>query len=300
MMNILITGGTGFIGKPLCTSLVKHGHSLTVLSRRPELVPKLCGATVNAVDSLDALTAEMHFDAIINVAGEGIVDKRWSKQRKQQLLDSRIQTTNQLIAFISRARQKPSVLVSGSAIGFYGDQGDELLTENSQITTSDDFAHQLCVEWEQAARKASNEGVRVCLLRTGLVVGKGGGFLQRMLAPFKLRLGGRIGDGQQWMSWIHRNDLISMIDMLLNASDLNGIFNATTPNPVTNHEFTQTLAKVLRRPAVFPVPAIVLKLAMGEMASLLLGGQRVIPQRFLDHGYQFQFEHLESALSEVV
>lgn len=299
-MNILITGGTGFIGKPLCASLLKHGHLLTVLSRRPELVLKLCGDTVNAVDSLGTLTAEMHFDAIINLAGEGIADKRWSKQRKQQLLDSRIQTTNQMIAFISRAKQKPSVLVSGSAIGFYGDKGDELLTENSHITTSDDFAHQLCVEWEQAALKATDDGVRVCLLRTGLVVGNDGGFLQRMLTPFKLGLGGRIGDGQQWMSGVHRNDLIGMIDMLLTASDLNGVFNATAPNPVTNHAFTQTLAKVLKRPAVLTVPAIVLKLAMGEMASLLLGGQRVIPRRFLDHGYQFQFEHLESALSEVV
>lgn len=299
-MNILITGGTGFIGKPLCASLIKQGHSLTVLSRRSAHVPKLCGATVSAVSTLDSLTADTHFDAIINLAGEGIVDKRWSKQRKQQLLDSRIQTTNQLIDYISRAKQKPFVLINGSAIGFYGDTGDEVLTENSIASISNDFAHRLCVEWEQTAHKAADDGVRLCLLRTGLVVGKDGGFLQRMLTPFKLGLGGRIGHGQQWMSWIHRSDLIGMIEMLLDSSELAGIFNATAPNPVTNNEFSQTLARLLKRPALLPVPAIVLKVAMGEMSSLLLGGQRVIPKRFLDHGFQFQYGHLESALRETI
>lgn len=299
-MNILITGGTGFIGKSLCHILIQQGHSLTVLSRRPALVPELCGVSVSALDSLESLTIDTQFDAIINLAGEPIVEKRWSKQRKQQLLDSRIQTTNQLIDWVSRANIKPSVLVSGSAIGIYGNSGNELLDEYSNISVYEDFAQQLCFEWEKAAQKATDFGVRVCLLRTGLVIGKGGGFLQRMLTPFKLGLGGQIGDGQQWMSWIHRNDLIEMIVVLLNSNELSGAFNGTAPNPVTNKEFTQTLAKVLKRPALLPVPAFVLKLMMGEMSSLILGGQRVIPKRFFDDEFKFQFEHLESALKEAI
>ena len=299
-MNILITGGTGFIGRPLCESLTKQGHKLTMLSRRPHLVPKLCGETVIPIASLDELTPDMHFDAIINLAGEGIADKRWSYQRKLQLLDSRIKVTEQLVEFISTSQLKPALLISGSAIGFYGDQGDKELNETSPASALNDFAQTLCLEWERTALKASDSGMRVCLLRTGLVIGQDGGFLQRMLMPFKLGLGGRIGSGQQWMSWVHRNDLIRMIEVLLDSNKLTGVFNGTAPNPVRNNEFTQTLAKVLKKPAYFPIPALLLKVVMGEMSSLVLGGQRVIPQRFLDQGFQFEFEHLEAALREVI
>ncbi len=299
-MHILITGGTGFIGRPLCASLVKQGHSLTILSRRPHLVAELCSTAVNAIASLEELSEQIHFDAMINLAGEGIADKRWSDKRKQQLLDSRIKTTGQLLKLISRMKQKPTLLISGSAIGFYGDRGDEFLNESSPASAAGDFAQQLCLEWEGVAREASDYGVHVCILRIGLVIGQGGGFLHRMLLPFQFGLGGRIGNGQQWMSWIHRNDLIRMIEMLLNSSHLTGVFNATAPIPVTNKEFTRIFAKVLKRPACIPVPAITLKIGMGEMALLLLGGQRVIAQRFLDHGFKFEFEHLQSALSDVL
>ena len=297
-MKILITGGTGFIGGTLCNKLQKNGHHLTVLSRRPEQVPSLCGETVAAVNDLDKLDAEMPFDAIINLAGEGIAEARWTPKRKQILLDSRIKTTGQLIRFIEKAKKKPEVLISGSAIGFYGDKGNAALDENS--LPYDDFSHRLCAKWEETACEAETYGVRVCIVRTGLVIGKKGGFLKRMLLPFQLGLGGRLGDGGQWMSWIHRDDYIKILELLLNSPTLQGTFNATAPNPVTNDQFTRCLAKTLHRPAFIPVPAFVLNILLGELAELLLGGQRVFPKRIKDAGFEFTFETLEQALQDVL
>ena len=297
-MKILLTGGTGFIGQSLCAHLITQEHALTVLSRRPDKVSELCGKSVASINSINLLKPDDHFDAIINLAGEGIADARWTQQRKNQLLDSRVSVTHQLIDFVSTAERKPSVLISGSAIGYYGDQGDNILDEKGAFT--DDFPHQLCAAWEETAKRAFDYDVRTCLLRTGLVIGKDGGFLKRMLLPFKLGLGGRIGDGKQWMSWVHREDLIEMIDYLLTESDANGVFNGTAPHPVTNEEFAQCLAKLLNRPALLPVPTLILKLTLGEMSTLLLGGQRVIPQRFLDAEFQFHFKTLEVALCEAI
>jgi len=297
-MKILLTGGTGFIGQSLCARLITQGHTLTVLSRRPDKVPELCGKSVASISSIKLLKSDDHFDAIINLAGEGIADARWTQQRKNQLLDSRVGITHQLIDFVSIAESKPSVLISGSAVGYYGDQGDSILDEQGAFT--DDFPHQLCAAWEQTAKRAADYEVRTCLLRTGLVIGKDGGFLKRMLLPFKLGLGGRIGDGKQWMSWVHREDLIGMIEYLLTESNANGVFNGTAPQPVTNREFSQCLAKLLNRPALLPVPALVLKLALGEMSTLLLGGQRVLPQRFIDAEFRFHFNTLEAALCEAI
>lgn len=297
-MNILITGGTGFIGSRLCEKLLANGHQISVFSRRPEVVGKLRGQRINAVASLTNLPADDAFDAIINLAGEPIVKARWTDTRKQQLWDSRVETTNQLIDFIARATRKPSVLISGSAIGYYGDRGDIELDEDSDFV--EDFAHKLCAGWEQAAFKANDHGVRVGILRIGLVIGRGGGFLQPMLMPFRLGLGGKIGDGNQWMSWIHRKDLIAMIETVLQSDQLQGVFNATAPQPVTNNTFSQTLAKLLKRPAFLPVPAVLLKVAMGEMAVLLLGGQKVSPKRFLAEQFDFRFATLESALRDAL
>lgn len=297
-MKILITGGTGFIGKQLCRFLLDKNHTLTVLSRNPIKVPLLCGESVQAIDKIDQLTSSDSFDAIINLAGEGIADARWTETRKQILLDSRINTTKQLIAYIERADKKPEVLISGSAVGYYGNQGSEILNEKS--TPREEFSHQLCAEWEAAALKAEKISVRVCIIRTGLVIGNDGGFLQRLLLPFKLGLGGPMSDGKQWMSWIHRTDFIAIIDTLLELKILQGIFNGTSPEPVTNAEFSQTLGKVLNRPAFLPVPAFVLKILLGEMAELLLGGQRVLPVQIEKTGFKFQFKTLEQALSDVV
>lgn len=298
-MNILLTGGTGFIGRKLCHSLLKKGHELTVLSRRPEKVPYLCGEQVQTINDLEKLSAIEHFEVIINLAGEGIADARWSNKRKQTLLDSRIKITEQLNTFINKAKQKPSVLISGSAVGYYGNQGSKILTENSKAI-NDGFAHQLCEQWEATAKKAENLGVRVCILRTGLVIGNDGGFLQKMLPAFKLGLGGKIGNGQQWMPWIHRTDLIQIIEKMMDSANMHGPYNASAPNPVTNQEFTCCLAKKLHRPAILPVPAPVLKLSMGEMADLLLGGQRVIPSRLQEINFQFQFNTLDEALDDVL
>ena len=295
-MRILITGGTGFIGSQLCKSLLSRGDSITILSRRPaEMVTAMCGQQIAAIDNLICLIPSDHFEVIINLSGEPIADSRWSPGRKQKLRDSRIKVTEQLIDFVAIAEQKPDILISGSAIGYYGNQDDRILDEDSGFV--EDFGHRLCAEWEQTAMQASNYGVRVCILRTGLVIGENGGFLKRMIFPFKLGLGGRIGNGKQWMSWIHRNDLIAMIEYLIDTPRLHGIFNGTAPNPVTNSEFTRRLAAVLNRPAMLPIPAFVLKLMLGEMSTLLLGGQRVLPKRFQAEKFVFEFENLDQALS---
>ncbi len=298
MAHILITGGTGFIGRALCKDLLDKKHDITVLSRTPDKVSSVCGQQAKAIGSLDDIPKGTPVDAIINLAGAPIADARWTLKRKIRLLSSRITTTRQILDLIDRLEMKPEVLVSASAVGYYGDQGDTMLDEESGY--KDDFAHQLCAEWERTARQAEAYSVRVCLLRIGLVIGPDGGFLKKMILPFKLGLGGRLGNGKQWMSWVHRDDLINMLLMLLERPALSGTFNGTAPNPVTNREFTQTLAKCLHRPAFLPVPAPLLKLALGEMSILLLGGQRVIPKRFQAERFDFRFETLDHALDDVL
>jgi uncharacterized protein (TIGR01777 family) len=297
-MRILITGGTGLIGRQLCTALLAQGHELTVLSRRPETVASKCGENVRAMASLDAWTPELAFDAVINLAGEPIVDAYWSDKRKQVLLDSRVALTQMLVQHIASAQQKPTVLLSGSAVGYYGNGGDTVLDE--AMAAGHDFPAELCAAWESAARAAEQSGVRVCLLRTGLVLSKRGGLLGRMLLPFKLALGARLGDGKQWMSWVHINDYVAMVLQMLNDASLNGVFNMTAPAPVTNAEFTQTLAQTLHRPALFIAPSFALKLALGERACLLLEGQRVLPKRLESSGFQFSHPQLEGALQELL
>jgi uncharacterized protein len=297
-MRILITGATGFIGRTLCHELRLQGHQLTVLARQPERVAALCGPDIATFRSLTEWSPELHFDAVINLAGEPIMARRWSAARKQVLWDSRVTLTAQLVERMAAARSKPAVLISGSAIGIYGDQGDTELDETSPCGCG--FSAELCLAWEQAAGKAEPLGVRVCLLRTGLVIGNNGGFLAQMLPPFKLGLGGRIGDGRQWMSWIHLVDHVTLTRFLLEAPEARGAFNATAPQPVTNAEFTRQLAQALHRPAVLPLPAWLLKLGAGEMAELLLGSQRVLPRKAVASGFEFAYPNLEPALREVL
>ncbi len=297
-MNILITGGTGFIGRTLCPALLSAGHSVTVYSRCRDKVTSILGNEVRPLDALSDLSADDHFDAIINFAGAPIFDRKWTNERKRVLMESRIGTTQQLLEYIIRAKTKPSVLLSGSAIGFYGDQGDTVLDESA--VGKDDFGHRLCAAWEDEAGAAEMHGVRVCLLRTGLVIGKNGGFLKPMILPYKLGLGGKLGTGSQWMPWIHIDDYVAICQYLLNNSALEGIFNLTAPHPVTNREFTRTLAKQLNRPAFLSIPSWFLKLILGEMAELLLGSQRVIPKRLMDSNFKFRHATLESALADVL
>lgn len=297
-MNILITGGTGFIGSALVANLSQQGHNITVLSRNTNSVAKICGTGVNAVGSLKELTPEDSWQVVINLAGAPIFDRRWTAGRKQLIRDSRIKLTGELVVYIAGMAVKPELLISGSAIGYYGSQGDVILTEQS--ATIEDFSQQLCRDWENTALEAEQFGVRVCLMRTGLVIANGGGILQRMLAPFRLGLGGRLGDGKQWMSWVHRQDWIAIAQTMIADASMRGAYNATAPNPVTNSEFTKVLAHHLNRPTLLPVPAWLLKMLLGEMSELVLGSQRVMPERLLAAGYTFQYPDLRSALSEAL
>lgn len=297
-MRILITGGTGLIGRRLCKVLSAAGHKLTVLSRRPAMVSSLCGPQVEALASLDAILPEQHWDAVINLAGEPIVDRRWTDRRRQVLRASRIALTEQLVARLSTATHKPAVLLSGSAIGVYGDGGAHWLDENAPA--GGDFGAQLCADWEAAALRARESGIRVCLLRTALVLAEDGGMLQKMRLPFSLGLGARIGDGRQWMSWIHIADYVAIVLRLLEQEGASGAYNMAAPQPVTNAEFTQELAGVLHRPAFFVAPGWLLRLALGEAADLLLGGQRVSSGRVAALPYRFQYPDLRAALTALL
>ncbi len=296
-MNILITGGTGFIGHALVNSLLKEGHKVTVLSRTPDSVNKIIGNKLTTLSNLDQLNSEHSFQVIINLAGAPIFDNHWSETRKKVIRDSRIKLTEQLLAYIERAGVKPELLISGSAIGYYGDQGNSVLNEASPVHP--DFSQRLCADWESTAQQAERFGVRVCLIRTGLVLAYDGGLLQRMLRPFNLGLGGTLGNGQQWMSWIHRDDWISIAKTMINNQTMQGAYNATAPHPVTNSAFTKILAQHLKRPALLPLPAWLLKLLLGERSDLVLASQRVLPERLLAEGFSFQYPELLSALTEI-
>ena len=296
-MRIFITGGTGLIGRALCRALRAAGHELTVLSRHPETVAAKCGAGVEAMRTLADWTPQFAFDAVINLAGEPIVDAYWSARRKQVLWDSRVTLTGELVRRINLAEHKPAVLLSGSAVGYYGDRGDTVLDENAASGTG--FSAELCQSWERAALGAEKQNVRVCLLRTSPVLSREGGLLGKMLLPFKLGLGARLGDGRQWMSWIHIEDYVALVLRLLQDAGARGPFNMAAPEPATNREFTAALAQAVQRPAWFVAPAFLLRLGMGERASLMLEGQRAVPGKFVAAGHVFRFPHLADALRDV-
>lgn len=297
-MNYLITGGTGLIGTRLCQKLQAAGHTVIVLSRSRDKVHRRCGLSAVAITSLNEIGHNEQVDVIINLAGASIADARWSKHRKQILEQSRIGITEQLVDWIAKRDKKPLALISGSAVGWYGDQQDRLINEQSSF--NDEYAHRLCERWEQAALKARDFGVRVSIVRTGLVLAADGGFLQRLLLPFKLGLGGPVSDGQQYMPWIHLEDIANLFIFLSKQPQAEGAFNGTAPVPVTNAEFSRSLAQKLHRPAFMMVPACVLKLALGEMSQLLLGGQRAQPEKARAAGFQFEYTDLKSALDNVL
>jgi uncharacterized protein (TIGR01777 family) len=294
VVHVLITGGSGFIGSALCRSLIADAQRVTVLTRnvaraRPRLPP--------AVALSEDLDAVRDVDAIVNLAGENLA-QRWTDARKREFVDSRIGTTRRLLGWIAAQPRRPRVLVSGSAIGWYGKRGDEALAEDA--APGDDFGARLCRDWEAAAAKAEALGVRVCVSRTGVVLDRDGGALKRMLLPFRLGLGGPIGAGMQWMSWIARSDLVALIRRLLADDAARGAWNATAPEPVTNAQFARALARCLHRPALLPTPAFALRLAFGEMADMLLTGQRVMPARALAAGFAFAQPRLDRALASLL
>lgn len=295
-MNILITGGTGFIGSNLCARLLQRKYHLTVLTRNPEKIK----GNIKAITELDQIKDQVNFDIVINLAGEPIADKRWSKTQKQRIINSRLITTQKLIDYFKTAATKPNLLISGSAIGYYG-VGESNVDISEDSLGDDSFSSQLCQQWEAAALAANQLGIRTCLIRTGIVLGSGGGALQKMLLPFKLGLGGRIGRGNQWMSWIHRDDLIGIILYCIDHNAVSGAVNGTAPNPVTNAVFTKTLGKVLNRPTLLPMPGLVVKLLMGQMGEeLLLAGKKVLPVKITREGYVFKYTHLVEALLNAV
>jgi len=297
--SILITGATGFIGVPLCGELQARGAKLTVLTRDAERARRCLGSDITALTQLDQLSPDEPPHTLINLAGEPLASGRWSAARKEEFRRSRIGTTEALWQWFDRQGQYPQRLISGSAIGYYGDSGDQPVTEQAEPGSG--FAAELCRDWEASALRFADQDSRVTLLRTGIVLGQGGGALQSMLLPFKMGLGGRLGSGRQWMSWIHRDDIVALILYCLEKPELTGPVNATAPNPVTNRDFTRTLAQTLRRPSLFPAPAFMLRLLMADMADeLLLASQRVLPRVALDSGFEFRYPELAPALQSIL
>lgn len=295
-MHVLITGGSGFIGTALCRALLARGDGLTVLTRSAARAGARLPAAVCCIENLAHAAPA---DAVVNLAGENLGDGRWSAARKQRFVDSRVQTTRRLIDWMQTG-QRPQVLVSGSAIGWYGARGDEELGENAPPGRPNEFSAQLCRAWEAEALQAEALGVRTCLLRIGIVLERDGGSLQQMLLPFRMGLGGVMGSGAQWMSWIHRDDLVGLILWLIDTPQAQGAYNGTAPQPVRHREFVRTLARTLHRPAFMPLPAPALRLLLGEMAGLVLEGQRVLPRRALRGGYAFRYPDLASALGAIL
>ena len=303
-MRIVIAGGTGFLGGPLAEVYAEEGHDVVVLTRRLPAgearhdsgtgVPGITrvGWKPDGQGGPWAATLD-GADAVINLAGEGIGDRRWTPQRKAQLRDSRIIPTRSLAAAIRASAVPPKVLVSASGVGYYGASGDEPKTEDSPA--GDDFLAHVCEDWEGEALGAVSPATRVVVTRTGVVLERAGGALTQMMRPFQLFVGGPIGSGRQYISWIHRHDWIEMLRWIVQTPEVTGPINATSPEPVTNREFARALGLALRRPGFVPAPAFVLKLALGEMASLALTGQRVLPARVQALGYHFRYPHLGQA-----
>ena len=301
-MKVLVAGATGFIGKELLKWLSEKGYEIVLLTRNPDSarfrIPIHCETIVwDPFENTIPSSALKGVDAVINLAGENIANGRWSPDRKRKLIESRVLSVRRLIDVMTHMDQKPKAFISASAIGFYGDRGDEQLRETD--SKGQGFLSDVCQAWEQEIFKAKDIGVRTVAYRMGMVLGHDGGALEKMLPPFKLGVGGRLGSGSQWMSWIHIKDLVAMLIYAIENPSIDGIYNAVSPNPLRNKEFTKTLGQVLKRPTFFPVPIIFLKMILGELSELIHGSQRVIAGKISGAGFEFKYPQLEEALREV-
>ncbi|MBI4000026.1 MAG: TIGR01777 family protein [Candidatus Omnitrophica bacterium] len=300
-MKIVVTGATGFIGRSLTEALTKRGNEIIILSRRTISASdnsKIRYVRWNPEDSSSIVSEIDGIDAVINLAGEPIVGKRWSQKQKGKILSSRVNATQIIANSIRKAVNKPKVLINASAVGFYGSRQNELLAEDAR--SGDGFLAETCKAWEAHAIRVKDFDVRVVWLRTGIVLDKSGGALKMMLPPFKMFLGGWLGNGNQWMSWIAREDLIRLILFCLDHPAAKGPINAVAPQPVTNKAFSFVLAQVLKRPCLMPVPAFALKILLGEMSEMLLTGQRVIPQKAGELGFSFHYPEIRHALETIL
>ena len=302
-MKIAIAGGTGFLGRALADRLSAAGHDLVVLTRADAppapLPPRARAVTWNPDGRTGAWSAAIDgADAVVNLAGESIAARRWSQAHKRRVLESRLDATRSLAAAIRAAARPPAVFVSGSAVGYYGPRGDEVVTE--ETAAGNDFLARVSVQWETEAASAAGTRTRVACIRTGLVLSTEGGALPRMLLPFKLGAGGPAGSGRQYWPWIHRDDWVALVEWTIGTSAASGAVNATAPNPVTNKEFARALGRALHRPAFMPAPAFALRLALGEMAdALLLSGQRAVPAKAERLGFSFRYPRVDEALASL-
>lgn len=297
-MKYLITGGTGFIGSKLVSVLLDAGHEVTVLSRKSSQLDH----RYTLINDLASIPKTEEIDVIINLAGKPI-DCRWTKTNKQKLIDSRLSITADLIALIDRLPYKPRVLISASAVGYYGPGHDgnkphTAIDESSPPLSS--FTHDLCQQWENEASKAGQYGVRVCIMRLGVVLGKGGGYIKKVSLPFRLGLGGKLGHGKQTFPWIHIDDVVSGIFYLIHNKQCHGAYNFVAPRPITNAGMTAELGKTLKRPTLFTLPSFLIRTIFGEMGeALLLKGNAIIPKRLLEDGYDFKYDEIDSALENI-
>ena len=306
-MRVIITGGTGLIGRKLAASLAGDHHEVIVLSRNPVHTRGLPRGV--QVVGWDARTPQGwgHLvdgaDAIVNLAGEsiagtGFIPSRWTEARKQRILQSRLDAADAIVQAVKAADRKPHVVVQASAVGYYGASGDEIITEAHPA--EDDFLAQVCVQWENASAPVETLGVRRAVVRIGLVLTPEEGVLPKLLLPFRLFVGGALGTGRQWYPWVHADDVIRAIRFLISSENASGSFNLTAPNPLTNRDFSRVLGRVLHRPALVPVPPFALRLALGEISTLVLDGQRAVPQRLTEVGFSFRFTEAEAALSDLL
>ena len=297
--KILITGGTGFVGQSLCASLLKEGYVLYVLTRRKSLDLKKENREKIYIHNLSEIN-DIDIDMVINLAGESI-SQRWTEKAKQRIFNSRIGITRDLVTFMGSKKTKPTLFISGSAVGYYGTDLEKTFhEENRPLNVTSEFASRLCQAWEDEASQALALGVRTVLLRMGPVLEKGGGMLAKLLPSFYLGLGSQIGDGKQWLSWIDRDDLIALILFIMHHQNMDGPINATSPNPVTHKEFSLALAKALNRPCFLKAPEFIFKLIFGEMAEeIMLKGQKVLPTKAVSHGFNFSYPTLEESFAKI-